>query len=340
MDNELMQQLALYKAYKEAQDDTDVFVSSVHEAIQLIQHYSSPSGARFRRNLIDFITDPDNCVFGDCDTYHNLLMALFRVGDYYLSLKVCSFALKYAPQNRDIIGDAIKACGESSRFELGEQYLETAMRIPKELWSYRLFLYSIDFLKAKLDAYPCDKELFDRARELAAEYIRCHPYDERGYNQSAELLIMMNRREDALTELRKAIKEIQPAGPKSSLVCSQCCVTLLNLLDDSSDYDEIIEISDYGLRHTTQEQPSAKIGFFMYRKALSLDAKAHAEGFRIPSTIQEALAHYQSAYDLNQDRDYARTIEQRYAVLRVHAAADFAPLVKRPLYYAEATDGE
>lgn len=72
----------------------------------------------------------------------------------------------------------------------------------------------------------------------------------------------------------------------------------------------------------------------MYRKALALDAKAHTENFRVPDTVTDALKFYQAAYDLNQDRQYSRTIEQRYAVLRPYAK-HFEPLVKRDLYTTE-----
>ncbi len=316
-------------------DDDGMFVSSLQEANLLLDMHASPGDARYRRQLIDYITDPENEVFASCDNYHNFLMDLFRMGEYFIALKVCDFALKLAPLNRDILGDALKACGESSQFDRGDQYLAVAETIPTKFWSFRLFLYSIDFLKEKLDAYPGDTAIYDKALALSNEFISCFPYDEHGYNQHAELLIAMNKRDEAIADLKRSIMEIQPDpnNRKSALICAQCCITLLNLLDDSNDYNHIIEVCDTGLRHTTQEQPSANIGFFMYRKALALDAKAHQEEFRAPDTLIQAMNCYQAAYDLNQDRGYAKTIEKRFAVLKPHAAKHgyTDPLVVRPL---------
>lgn len=341
MDNEMMEKLALLDALRGNLNDSDeeIYVSSITDAISLLQQHMNPSGARYRRDLVDYITNPANRVLGECDVYHNFVMDLFRVGDYDLALKVCDYALENAPYNRDMLGDAIKACGDSSQFEKGDAYFEKAREIPLDKWSYRLFLYGVDFLKTKLKAYPLNEDLYKEALELADAYIENLPFDEHGYNQKAELLVMMNHRAQAIAELKRFIFDVQPdvRDSKSELITAQCCVTLLNILDDSNDYDFIIRICEKGLRNTTQEQPSAAIGFFVYRKALALDAKAHSENFKIPETITDALKFYQSAYDLNQDRQYSCTIEQRYAVLRPFSK-NFQPLVKRGLYTEEAVN--
>lgn len=342
MDDEMMEKLALLRTLRGSNDDSgeeDICVSSIREANSLLQLHMTPGGARYRRKLVDYITNPANRVLSECDVYHNFVMDLFRVGDYDLALQVCDFALDFAPYNRDMLGDAIKACGDSSQFEKGEEYLERAMQIPRKLWSFRLFLYSVDFLKTKLSAYPMDEELYKQALALTDEYISYLPYDEHGYNQRAELMIMMNERSEAIAALEKYIFFTRPDknDDEHELVTAQCCVTLLNILDDSSNYDYIIRVCDRGLRNTTREQPSAAIGFFMYRKALALDAKAHSEKLKDPVTIGDALKFYQAAYDLNQDRQYSRTIEQRYAVLRPFSE-NYQPLVKRELYTMESSN--
>ncbi|MCD8005945.1 MAG: hypothetical protein LUF29_03075 [Oscillospiraceae bacterium] len=338
MDNERKEIMAFLDDLRRAQD-VDIYVSSIDDAHTLLLQHMDAGGAKYRRALVEYITDPENRVLSECDVYHNFIMDLFRVKDYDIALKVCDFALEHAPYDRDMLGDAIKACGDSSQFSRGEEYLKRAYEIPFDKWSYRLFLYSIDFLKTKLSAYPLDEELYKKALNLADEYIKNLPFDEHGYNQKAELLVMMNKREEAISELRRYIFDVKPddKDSKSELITAQCCVTLLNILDNSNDYGFIIRVCDRGLRNTTQEQPSASIGFFVYRKALAFDAKAHSEEFKIPVTVENALKFYQSAYDLNQDRSYSRTIEQRYAVLRPFAN-DFRPLVKRELYVVEATN--
>lgn len=342
MDDEMMKSM-LFDAIKSQSEDTDgMFITSFKQANELLQMHMVPAtfeNARYRKELVGYVTNEENNVRADCNVIHNFVMDLFRVGDFVLALDVCDFALKFAPHNRDILGDAIKACGDGSMFDRGEQYLAAAFEIPTEYWSYRLFLYSVDFLKEKFDADPDNMDIFNQAMNLAEKYIEVFPLDEHGYNQKAELLVAANRREEAISFLRTTIQELKPDkdDKNSVLVCAQCCITMLNLLDDSNDYKYIAEIADIGMKHTTQEQPSAAIGFFMYRKALAWDALAHSDDFR-KETVNTALGCYQAAYDLNQGRSYAHTIEQRYALLRPHAE-DWKPLEKRK-FFTEDQDEE
>lgn len=250
------------------EEDGDIFVSTVTEAIALLLMHKEPGGARYRRRLIRFITDPKHQVYDSPNIYHNFVMHLFKLRDYIAALEVCDFVLRFAPQSRDILGDAIRACGESCQFERGERYLARAMEIPKELWCWRLFCYSVDFLKEKMIAYPADMAVAERAIALADEFVERFPYDEHGYNQRAEIDICLNRRDEAVAYLKHAILEVHPdeRDSRSSLLAAQCCMTLLDILEDTNEYDFIIEICDRGLRSTAQTQPSSSIAAFMYRR--------------------------------------------------------------------------
>ena len=320
------------------EEDGDIFVSTVTEAIALLLMHKEPGGARYRRRLIRFITDPKHQVYDSPNIYHNFVMHLFKLRDYIAALEVCDFVLRFAPQSRDILGDAIRACGESCQFERGERYLARAMEIPKELWCWRLFCYSVDFLKEKMIAYPADMAVAERAIALADEFVERFPYDEHGYNLRAEIDICLNRRDEAVAYLKHAILEVHPdeRDSRSSLLAAQCCMTLLDILEETNEYDFIIEICDRGLRSTAQTQPSSSIAAFMYRKALALDAKACSESFRSPDAVLEALKCYQAAYDMMSDVDYRCTITLRYAALRVHVEeSKFHPLEERPLVVRE-----
>lgn len=149
---------------------------------------------------------------------------------------------------------------------------------------------------------------------------------------------MQNKRAEAIRLLYNYIIDLKPEDREGSrLVCAQCCVTLLNLLDDSNNYELIINICNEGLKNSAQEQPSARIGFFMYRKALAMDAMLHEKRFTgNPREVIDGLRWYQTAYDLNQDMTYKNTIEQRYTILMSHADK-YIPLIKRDLFVTDDT---
>lgn len=342
MDEELMRKLGLLSALT-SDEEEEMFITSVKEANVLLQMNMTPKGAKYRRRLVEYITDPAHKVMIEPDVFHNFIMDLCRCGDFYAAVDVCEYILGYAPKNMDILADMMKACGDSCQFDLGESYLKKAQEIPEKFWSWRMYLYSVDFLKTKLQAYPDDQELFERAKVLAEQYIKNFPADEHGYNQLAEIYLCVNDRQMAIDKLDEFIFRTQPEGKirkGSCLICAQCCVTLLNIMDGSNDYDEIIKICDRGLECTTQEQPSASIGFFIYRKALAMDASLKSVSYK-EGAVKEVLTNYQIAYDLNQDRDYRLTIEKRYALLRAHLEDDkFVPLKKRKLFIDEDADAK
>lgn len=124
-------------------------------------------------------------------------------------------------------------------------------------------------------AYPADMAVAERAIALADEFVERFPYDEHGYNQRAEIDICLNRRDEAVAYLKHAILEVHPdeRDSRSSLLAAQCCMTLLDILEETNEYDFIIEICDRGLRSTAQTQPSSSTASFMYARRSHSNAK-------------------------------------------------------------------
>ena len=319
--------LMAYNILEKEEDDWKV--SSIDDAIALLKTNHTPQD---RRELVKYIVNPDNDVTGDPDIFYNFLMSLFDYGDYKLAIPVCDYVLRFSPYNSSIIGAAMRACGFCEEFEKGEEYLQLAEKSPYEKWNEYLFFGYVDFLQKKSKAFPMDNELLDRALKVADKFIDQFKFNERAYERKAELLLEANREKEAIDVLRNAIfSYIDTEGKKLRVSAAQCCVTLIGILQDRSDYDEIISICDEGLRSATKTQSSVNIGYFVYCKALALDAKAHKDKFKQGDLIEDAMKFYQSAYDLVYSDEYRRVIEQRYAVLRPHAGKQFVPLEERDL---------
>lgn len=335
--NEIAQRRASMGGELNAADNT-LFVTSLKEASFLFQQNMMPSGARFRKVLADYITEPANHVCGTQDQYHNLIMDFFRVGDFYTAIQVCEYALQTYPFNCNLMADIIKACGDSGQFEQGDLCLERAEKLSKDAWNWRLFLYAVDYLQSKLKAQPDDEELYQKASALAQEYIGRFPYDEHGYNQKAELLIMTNRREEAMEKLHEYIfgTQLDPNDRSSQLVTAQCCTTYLELLDGTGHYEERLRTARQGILYSKTEQISASIGNFLYQEALALDGKEAANGYENADKIKTALSRYQLAYDVCREYSphHVSEIEQHYSCLRSQIPEkkdDPGPLIKRPL---------
>lgn len=316
-------------------ESDELDITSLNDAMALLEAHHGPNGALYRQRIVASLINND--VRGLPALYHNFIADLSRCGEHLLILQLCDHLLALAPYDRDILADAIDACGESCNWDLGMEYLAKAQSIPKERWNDKLFLYSGMFLKSRFNAYPGNDSYFDEAMTLAEEYIHHLQYDEHGYNLKASLYISAQRRQDAIDFLidviRNGYSSNEVKNEKTRIVATQCCMQLLDLLDDSCDYDLIIEICDKGLRYT-HEQASARIPAFAYRRALAYDAKAYVDGFR-QETITAALAEIQSAHTLvTNDRSIVnenKVLEQKYEALRRYAGEKFIPLKRRPL---------
>lgn len=315
--------------------DDKLDITSLNDAMALLDTHHGPNGALYRQRIVDSLINND--VRGLPALYHNFIAGLSGCGDHILVLQLCDYLLTLAPYDRDILADAIDACGDSCNWDLGMEYFIKAQSIPKERWNDKLFLYSGLFLRSRYNAYPNNDTYFDEAMRLADEYIHFLQYDEHSYNLKASLYISAQRRQDAidflLDVIRNGYSNDEVKTEKTRIVATQCCMQLLDLLDDSCDYDLIIEICDKGLRYT-HEQASARIPAFVYRRALAYDAKAYVDGFR-QDTVLAALAEMQSAHTLvTNDKSLAKEdkiLEQKYEALRRYAGEKFVPLKKRSL---------
>lgn len=324
--------------------DSDLYITGIKEAEKMIDRKLSFGKTREVQQIIDYITTPSNNVTGSSDQYHNLVSSLLTFGNYPATLQICDYALQKYPYSVDILANVINASGKSGNFEKGLEYLKTAKKISKEYWNWRLFVFAIDFYQEYLHACPRDKveEIWATAMELAADFQKTLPMDERSYNEQAELYLFKHDYDAARLTLRDAIFNTHGTdyqGNPIYLVAAQCCVTYLtDILDDSQDYEEIIKVADKGLQFTTQEQPSARIGYFVYRKALAMDAKCVSTGYIIPPDITNALRQYQCAYKLNIDKAYAKTIKSRFHILCQNPINPVSDMLLEPHAQDNATE--
>lgn len=280
----------------------------------------SGGGAYFRA-VADYVTDPASNVYGTGDEFFNLATSFLQAGDYYGCFKICRRALGLYPYDPDLIAEALRAASGCGMFDACRKLVEVADRLPRKVWNWRLFVFTIDYYQAYLTA--CDPSQIDTvlesALEVAREYQRCLPEDERGYNKEAELLIAVHRTREAREVLERAIfGEVDLGdGTRGSLVAPQCCVTMLDdVLGKSTDHALIAKVARRGVLSTAQAQPSASIGYFMYREALALDAIACENDFANAAQVRDAMTAYRCAYGMLSDRPgYRATIERRYSVL-------------------------
>ena len=269
-------------------------IASIKEAEYLIDTRMHFGHSQIGSKVVAYIINPDNHVCGNPNQYHNLISSYLGLGDYYNALRLCQYALAKFPFDIDLLANAIRAASHSGESEIVDKYMADAMLIDKKYWNWRLFLFMLDAYQRKMSqCHPDDMDAYyDEAMDVAKAYQQYIPLDERSYNKEAELLLMANKvteARDLLTE--KFDRGVLINGERRQLVAPQCCVTMLEkILEDTHDYDEIIRISRRGIQDTAQEQPSSRIGYFVYRMALALDAQIVGKNYDVQDdTLLKAL---------------------------------------------------
>lgn len=326
---------AVLNSSNNAGTNKGLFIASIREAKAHVDTM------RIGKNLAEvaaYITDPDNRVYGEPAEFHNLINSYLEVGDYYHALSIGQYALSMYPYDIDVLADSIQAAGGAAQYEIGYDLIARAEKINKRYWKWRLFLMIAEFYKIQLSS--CDPEeyelIYSKGFRVTEDYVKFLPCDERAYNQQAEYYIKKNKMAEARAVLEKAIyDEIKDTdGTRHHIVAPQCCLTLINdILSETTEYEHIVEVAEKGIQFTAQHQPSARMGYFSYSAALAKDAMICRDHYKNKQTVQEALREYQCAFDLNNDMQYGKTIQERYAALSQNAQNPVTDvlLVKRPL---------
>lgn len=271
-------------------------------------------------------------ISGTADEFHNIIQDFFRVHDCRSAFIVANKGLGLFPGNVDLLANAIRSAAGLADFESCDRFEATARGLGLEYWNWRIFVFLIDAYKTRIGAQT-SKELrmryYERAHGIADEYLGAFPADDRAYNAKAELFLLANETAKAKAVLNKAIGAAKTESGER-ILAPTCCITYLDILEptDEASCNLIIKVARKGIHSTAQEQPSANIGYFLYREALALDAliamKDDGKGYSVEEDVKRALDCYECAYELLKDRSYARTIKERYSILRNKGKGDFA----------------
>lgn len=310
-----------------------VSITSIKEVMRFESSMFS-HGDRYRRAIVDFICDESNHVDGTAKDYYRLILGMLNGRDYYSGLRLCRHALHTYPYDGDLLALAIQVASDSGQFDAAEEFFSTASTLDRSTWSPVLFLNSGNYYQARFQSNPKDRVAIERAIELAEEYMKYFPQDEYGYNQRAVCYMLENQREEAARCLRRWIfEQTNRADASSALNVNLCCVTLLDLWDDSHAYELIVKVAKRGIRDSKNKLWNPMLDYFAYRWALARDAQVADADYQNKEDILDALKLYQAAYDVIRGRWFLSTIEKNYSLLRafvLNTDSDPGPLIARP----------
>lgn len=231
--------------------------------------------------------EDNSALRGDEDDYHNLGAECARHYLYELSCKVCETGLKFFAQNIDLLADWIQYGTKLGDIDVvTNNPLNKLLSIDKILWNWRAFDFTINFYLAA--------RLWEKAEELANDFVLYHPYEERAYFCQAEVYQQCYAKEEGM---EKTLEALQTAMDKD-INCPMCANKLAELLSDCGRLEEALVAANRAIQELSQEQPSVNYGFVIYRRALIQDRLAYkkeTDSSQAHDLAEKAIVDYQIA---------------------------------------------
>jgi hypothetical protein len=269
------------------------------------------------------LCDPEREVYGSSSEFHNVAASFARENLEYWAFDIVACGLKMYPLDPDLLADALKYGSVSRRAEKCKSYYDKISTTPKERWGWRLFVFTIDYLKDSLQ-WTEDQGLYEatyqKALDLSIEFQETLKNEERGYVAESEVHMLKANEEAAKDALYRGIQSV--------CVAPQCCLKYGDLLLKEGKYEEAIKIASLGVRATAQDQPTSNTPYFFYLSALAEDAIIHQEaienpdnegmGFKNAKRINSALQNYAIAKALfgRTRPGYTMNIQTRESILK------------------------
>ncbi len=135
-------------------------------------------------NIIAMRVMSSNRVIGSVDEFHNFAVNYAQTDDKQTACEILKLGLNLYPSSVDLLADFIQYGVQCGREEECEKYFQKLQTIPKELWSWRGFDFSIDYLQNKLERMNSKEEYTSIRKDmlnLVASFREYMPFDERSY---------------------------------------------------------------------------------------------------------------------------------------------------------------
>jgi len=247
------------------------YIKTVHQARAAAEDYLGEINAQPAdsyaygeiRSLVEEFCSQDD-VYGTAAEFHNFSVDLARANLEDLSCMILEKGLKLH-KNVDLLSDYLQYGMKCGYKEKCAEYYKVLSKIPKRIWTWRGFSFSIEYLQYKLDNEAAsDKEIDRLVKEIegiADEYVRKFPHNEDSYLVRARVYQTVKDDPDKeLKILEDCLGEIK--------VCSRVALRCADIHFERGDYKEALECVQRALADANRTQGSINEGYGYYLAGL------------------------------------------------------------------------
>lgn len=277
-------------------------------------------------NTLNAICDrlEDTNLIGSANDYHNVAVGMSRLGCYPQAFRVVQQGLKSYPYNVDLLADAVYYGSSAGKWKDCEEYAARLNKRSKGLWNWRAFTFMIDYYMDRMDWLEDTDAILDSmitALKFSHQAQRILEHEERGYlaearihealakwyedrashSQATEQNAPMSAdqyRQRAEEGRQQVMATLKAAISNPNMVAVQCCLRYADLQFEACNYEETIKICEAAMGYG-ESQPSARMGYFPYLAAMSMDCLIHRENaFEDVEKVKKCYQKYSTALAL------------------------------------------
>lgn len=319
------------------QEEQSVVVLSVGHAHNQAEMSSMTRDYKKLQQIADAVLHTAN-MFGRAAEYHNLGAEYAGQNDYFNAYRIVEKGLTQYRNDVDLLADAIHYGSYCGKNQECEQFKALLKARPRGAWNWRAFTFLIDYLKEQAEMASADEimSLLDEALEVAKEYQRFLPLEEKGYIAEAEVRKLRqqymrasdesNAVKQADEEYKKAKAVLKKALNDPRIVAVQCSLCYADMLFEEQVFGETIDVCQQALAYV-ETQSSARISYFMYLSALCKEALLREEArkpgnenaLRNQKKVAEVLNEFRVVYKIIGEPTYEKNIRNRAELLAAEA---------------------
>lgn len=204
------------------------------------------------RELYKMVTDETVEIDGDADDYHNLatLYAQNRFNDF--ACGILDRGLKEYPKSTDLLADYLQYGMSCKRLEECSRHYRRLKEIPKNRWTWRAYMFSIDYMLASLqqDYLGVSHTEVD---SLAAEFVKRRDTDEDALFTQSKVYHEFGEFNAEVDTLKKALSD-HVVAPKSAL-------RLSDIYFERGEYKNAIPLLNRAIANAARPQPPINISY-------------------------------------------------------------------------------
>ena len=248
---------------------------------------------------------------GSADDFHNFAVNFAQTDDKIMACEILKRGLDKYPRSVDLLADFLQYGMECGEILLCKKHYEELQLIPKNIWTWRGFDFSLDYLQSLLDI-ASDANEYEQIKQemddLVAEFKKHLPFEERCYLAESKL---HKNSEKEIEILETAMTQLK--------ACPKCALRYADIQCDRGEYKNALE----GVKRcltSLQTQAGINEGYAYFLSGLCQAALVHAENSyedseKIKNIYQDF--HVAEMDGMKLPPTYKKTIKRQTSILKV-----------------------